>query len=128
VSKEQDVRDPVARPCPPDRFDFSGYAAFLDFDGVLAPIVEHPEDVVMDEITTDLVRRLREACGGAVAIVTGRSLESVLPYLNDLEIIVSGSHGHELHMPGSEDAGRSGRPKNSVHHSIYSRTSRNGMI
>ncbi|MDW4500185.1 trehalose-phosphatase [Sulfitobacter sp. D35] len=84
---------------PPRELDLASHAFFLDFDGTLAPIVDHPDAVKLAPETAELVQRLADACDGGVAIVTGRALASVRPHLGPLSLVVSGSHGHEIHWP-----------------------------
>ena len=45
-------------------------AVFLDYDGVLSPIVERPEDAVMTPDMRDVVARLATRC--PVCVVSGR--------------------------------------------------------
>lgn len=68
---------------------------FLDFDGVLAPIVDRPEDAYPPEATRAELRRL---CGryGLVAIVSGRGGEDVRARVDVDGLVYVGSHGLEL--------------------------------
>jgi trehalose 6-phosphate phosphatase len=68
---------------------------FLDFDGVLAPIVERPEDAVPSPETRAELERLvgRYAL---VAVVSGRTSEDVRTRLGVEGIVCVGSHGLEL--------------------------------
>src|ERR1700756_917988 len=50
-------------------------ALFLDVDGVLAPIVDRPEDALVPEATRNELRRLATRYG-LVACVTGRATET----------------------------------------------------
>jgi len=68
---------------------------FLDFDGVLAPIVERPEDAYPPPETRDELRRLVERYA-LVAVVSGRSGEDVSARLGVAGVEVVGSHGLEL--------------------------------
>jgi trehalose 6-phosphate phosphatase len=70
-------------------------AIFLDFDGVLAPIVDRPEDAFPPEETRDELRRL---CGryGLVAVVSGRDGADVRARVDIDGLIYVGSHGLEL--------------------------------
>lgn len=70
-------------------------ALFLDFDGVLAPIVARPEDAYPSEDTRDELRRLRERYG-LVAVVSGRAGEDVRARVGVDGIVYVGSHGLEL--------------------------------
>jgi trehalose-phosphatase len=68
---------------------------FLDFDGVLAPIVERPEDAVAPPETRAELERLvgRYAL---VAVVSGRASEDVRARVGVEGVICVGSHGLEL--------------------------------
>ncbi len=50
----------------------------LDFDGTLAPLAPHPDDARPVAGVHDLLRDLR-ATGATLAVVTGRSIASLLP-------------------------------------------------
>jgi trehalose-phosphatase len=68
---------------------------FLDFDGVLAPIVERPEDAYPPAETRAELERLvgRYAL---VAVVSGRAAEDVRARVAVDRIVYVGSHGLEL--------------------------------
>lgn len=68
---------------------------FLDFDGVLAPIVERPEDAAPPPETRAELERLvgRYAL---VAVVSGRAGEDVRARVGVERIVCVGSHGLEL--------------------------------
>lgn len=50
------------------------WAYFLDVDGTLIDIADRPDEVQVDDALLGLVARLHHACGGALALVSGRSL------------------------------------------------------
>lgn len=64
---------------------------FLDYDGTLAPIVEHPEAAVPHPEAPELLRQL-ESRFPPVWIVTGRDLQALSSFL-DLSLNVIGLHG-----------------------------------
>jgi trehalose 6-phosphate phosphatase len=68
---------------------------FLDFDGVLAPIVAHPEDAAAPEETRAELRRLVGRYG-IVAVVSGRDGDDVRERVGVDGVVVVGSHGLEL--------------------------------
>lgn len=68
-------------------------ALFFDFDGTLVELEEHPDRVSLAETTRQTLSRLAAATGGAVAIITGRDIESVDHFLSPLCLPVSGVHG-----------------------------------
>lgn len=70
-------------------------ALFLDLDGTLLEIAERPESVDVDEGIKALIARLLAAHGGAVALITGRSIAGVDMLLSPLRLPVAGQHGLE---------------------------------
>jgi trehalose 6-phosphate phosphatase len=70
-------------------------AIFLDVDGVLAPIVERPEDARVPAETRQVLRRLA-ARYALVACVTGRPSEEARAIVGVDELAYVGEHGLEL--------------------------------
>ena len=68
---------------------------FLDFDGVLAPIVDRPDDAQAPEETRLELARLVSKYA-LVAVVSGRSGDDVRRRLGVDGVVVVGSHGLEL--------------------------------
>ena len=75
-------------------------AVLLDVDGVLAPIVQHPDDAHMPESTRrpliEVARRY-----GTVACVSGRRASDARRIVSLGSIAYLGSHGSEVLMPGA---------------------------
>jgi trehalose-phosphatase len=70
-------------------------ALFLDFDGVLAPIVEHPEDAYPPPQTRAELERLTDRYA-LVAVVSGRAGDDVRRRVAVDGLVYVGSHGLEL--------------------------------
>jgi trehalose 6-phosphate phosphatase len=70
-------------------------ALFLDFDGVLAPIVDRPEDAYPAPETRAELQRLVQRYG-LVAVVSGRAGEDVRNRVAVDGVVYVGSHGLEL--------------------------------
>ena len=68
---------------------------FLDFDGVLAPIVERPEDAAAPPETRAELERLVKRYA-LVAVVSGRAGDDVRARLGVGGVVCVGSHGLEL--------------------------------
>jgi trehalose-phosphatase len=68
---------------------------FLDFDGVLAPIVPRPEDAYPPQAARDELARLNERYG-LVAVVSGRGGDDVRERVGVDGLVYVGSHGLEL--------------------------------
>ncbi len=73
----------------------AGWALFLDFDGSIVEIAPTPGAVEVPETLPPLLRGLRGALGGAVAIVTGRPIAGIDSFLGDAVPAVAGLHGLE---------------------------------
>jgi trehalose 6-phosphate phosphatase len=84
----------------PLKADPSSSAVLLDVDGVLAPIVQHPDDAHMPETTRrpliDIAKRY-----GVVACVSGRRASDARRIVALGSIAYLGSHGSEVLRPGS---------------------------
>jgi trehalose 6-phosphate phosphatase len=69
-------------------------ALVLDFDGVLAPIVEDPEASAMPAETTESLTRL-VACLGLVAVISGRPASFLIDRVRAPGVALLGSYGME---------------------------------
>jgi trehalose-phosphatase len=74
-------------------------AAFLDYDGTLAPIAARPELAVMDGATRDALERLARLA--TVAVVSGRDLPDVRSRAGP-GLWYAGSHGFDIAGPSDE--------------------------
>jgi trehalose 6-phosphate phosphatase len=72
-------------------------AVFLDYDGVLTPIVPRPEDAIMSDDMRDIVRALAQRC--SVCVVSGRDRAVVSELMGVDDLIVAGSHGFDIYDP-----------------------------
>ena len=68
-------------------------ALFLDIDGTLAELADDPSSVHIDDAIARLLPTLAERLGGALALVTGRSISDVDRLVGGLPI--AGQHGVE---------------------------------
>lgn len=75
-------------------------ALFLDFDGTLAEIVPDPEAAAMTDAVRAAVVRAAEVF--AVAVVTGRPLDTIIDMVGIEEIAYAGAHGFDLRKPDGE--------------------------
>lgn len=72
-------------------------AVFLDYDGVLTPIVDRPQDAVMSGSMREVVQALAQRC--SVCVVSGRD-RPIVQQLMGLEcLVVAGSHGFDIWSP-----------------------------
>jgi len=70
---------------------------FLDYDGTLTPIVDHPELAVLAPDMREAVRRLAEKT--TVAIISGRDREDVMRLVDLGNVFYAGSHGFDISGP-----------------------------
>ena len=68
-------------------------ALFLDFDGTLVAIAETPEAVVVPDGLVPTLIELHELLGGALAVVSGRQIDSIDRFLAPLRLPAAGEHG-----------------------------------
>jgi trehalose 6-phosphate phosphatase len=80
----------------------SQHALFLDFDGTLADIAPHPSAVFVHDDLVPLLRNLYTALGGALAIVSGRSLADIDMFLAPLKLPAAGEHGMQWRNSAGE--------------------------
>jgi trehalose-phosphatase len=70
-------------------------ALFLDFDGTLAPICPHPEEVEFAPSTRRVLRRLARHAGVKVFVISGRRMADVRRRVKVSHITFLGLHGWE---------------------------------
>jgi trehalose 6-phosphate phosphatase len=102
---------PLAIPdAGPPALDLRRHALFLDLDGTLLEIEQHPEDVVAGDALRALLGACREASGGALALITGRTIADADRILGGALLSVAGMHGLEHRIEGrlERDARASG--------------------
>jgi trehalose 6-phosphate phosphatase len=76
-------------------------ALLLDLDGTLLDLAPRPDAVVVPAELRETLRALRQLLGDALAIVTGRPVETVDALLGDAMFAVAGEHGGAIrHGPG----------------------------
>lgn len=78
------------------------WAYFLDMDGTLIELAETPEGIHVDDSLLDLVWRLHQACDGAVALVSGRTLADLDRRVGGMSLAMAGQHGLERRSAGGQ--------------------------
>jgi trehalose 6-phosphate phosphatase len=73
----------------------SAWCLFLDVDGTLLELADSPGGVAVDAGLEPLLTRLRAAAQGAVALVSGRTIENIDGLLGSAGLPVAGLHGCE---------------------------------
>lgn len=74
------------------------YALFLDFDGTLADIAPTPEAVSVEAGLPHTLHMLRAKLGGALAIISGRRIDSLDRFLAPFAFDAGGLHGLEIRV------------------------------
>jgi trehalose 6-phosphate phosphatase len=70
-------------------------AYFFDFDGTLVELAPTPDGVLVQPQVIDLLSALRQQTNGAVAIVSGRGIDSIDSFLGLPDLPIAGLHGAE---------------------------------
>ncbi len=89
----------------PELTDPRTVAFFLDFDGTLVELAERPDAIQLAERTRDVLARLVDATGGAVAIITGREIADLDRFLAPLRLAAAGIHGLTRRSRAGENSG-----------------------
>ncbi len=71
------------------------WAYFFDIDGTLVEIAEHPSEVELDRELRGLITLLHETTGGAVALISGRSIDEIDRLFPECRLPAAGQHGIE---------------------------------
>lgn len=80
----------------------SDWALFLDVDGTLLDIAERPEEVEVPVDLPALLAELQRVFGGALALVSGRTIEDLDRLFQPLSFAAAGEHGAEIRpSPGA---------------------------
>lgn len=96
------------RPTTPHDFDLwlgdflreRPLALFLDFDGTLAPIVDHPDKATLPDATRRALERCAARDDTEIAIISGRGLRDVAERTGLSGLTYAGNHGLEIEGPG----------------------------
>jgi trehalose 6-phosphate phosphatase len=87
------------RPAP---IDARHCALFLDVDGTLLAIESSPDQVVADASLRHLLSGLSRALGGALALISGRTIAAIDRIFAPLKLPAAGAHGTELRVNGDD--------------------------
>ena len=71
------------------------WCLFLDVDGTLLELAATPAGVTVDATLMPLLDRLRDIAGGALALVSGRTVENLDQLLGSRHLPIAGMHGCE---------------------------------
>jgi trehalose 6-phosphate phosphatase len=80
----------------------SDWAYFFDIDGTLVDIAPSPSEIVLERALQSCIRELYQATGGALALISGRSISDVDSIFGDSPLPIAGQHGLERRSPGGK--------------------------
>lgn len=80
------------------RLDPAADAFFFDVDGTLIDIADHPDAVVVPPALMGHLERLHQRSDGAVALVSGRTVERLDALFAPLRLPAAGAHGAEMRL------------------------------
>lgn len=86
---------------PPPILDTTAVALFLDVDGTLLHIRDNPADVAADRGLVEMLQACFSKLGGALALISGRSIAEVDRIFEPFAFPVAGAHGAELRGAGN---------------------------
>lgn len=82
--------------------DVSSVAFFFDLDGTLAPLAPRPDAVKLPHDTASVLASLFHRTRGAIAVVSGRTIDDIDGLLAPLRVPAAGLHGAEIrHASGA---------------------------
>lgn len=124
---------PVSRhlPAPPSLSNLlsrGSLALFLDFDGTLIDIAGEPDAVVVPLDLSARLEHLSNRLNGALALVTGRSIDNLERYLGDPMLHIAGSHGGHVRAPGGLILSESNPLPQPVADALASYAEANGLL
>jgi trehalose 6-phosphate phosphatase len=106
MTRKRDVGEPTASPANHTAFpslDVARDALLLDIDGTLIDIAPTPEAVFVPETLKLHLGEVRKRLGGALALVSGRTLAAIDELFAPLKFAATGCHGAELRLdPGGQ--------------------------
>jgi trehalose 6-phosphate phosphatase len=83
--------------------NFRECALLLDIDGTILDLAPAPQEVFVPAELRNTLARLEDLTGGALALVSGRSLHDIDLIFSPLQLAAVGGHGAELRVvPGGE--------------------------
>lgn len=93
------------------RLDCRVHACFLDVDGTLLELAASPTEVRVDASLLALLDAVMRACGGALALISGRTIAEIDGLFAPLRLPMAGQHGLErrdargtVHRNGSQES------------------------
>ncbi|MDH3531859.1 MAG: trehalose-phosphatase [Gammaproteobacteria bacterium] len=91
----------------PDELEFPELALFLDVDGTLLDIEQHPDYVRADGKLSALLARIAGGLGGALSLISGRSIADIDRIFAPAKFPAAGAHGAELRLRADDSVSAS---------------------
>jgi trehalose 6-phosphate phosphatase len=88
---------------PPVIADLSDRAILLDIDGTILDLAPSPRQVWVPTGLRRLLSRLGDLTGGALALVSGRSINDIDLIFSPLQLAAIGVHGAEMRLSGDAE-------------------------
>lgn len=85
-------------PAPPDNLETSNLALFLDVDGTLLDIEDHPAGVQADPGLVALLAQLSARLDGALSLISGRPVADIDRIFAPARFAAAGAHGAEMRL------------------------------
>lgn len=85
-------------PTLPTTFDDAAIALFLDIDGTLLDIRDRPDEVAASDDLVGLLDALSRQLGGALSLISGRSIGDIDRVFAPAKFPAAGSHGAEIRL------------------------------
>jgi trehalose 6-phosphate phosphatase len=95
--------DPMDIAAPSPVLDLRNRAILLDIDGTLLDIAQSPRQVWVPTGLRAILSRLAEMTGGALALVSGRTINDIDLIFSPLQLAAIGVHGAEMRISGDAD-------------------------
>lgn len=73
---------------------------FFDYDGTLTPIVNKPEEAILDDKTREVLRKLSFCTNIYLGIISGREIKDIKNKIKLRRIYYAGNHGLQIEGPG----------------------------
>lgn len=87
---------PINRQNPDQTPEFArGWALFLDVDGTLLDLADHPDQVSVSPLLLGIISRLDAHNDGALALISGRPITSLDRLFSPMRFCMAGQHGLE---------------------------------
>lgn len=93
LSSLRNTKSPVHMLPAPPPIAWSSSALFLDVDGTLLDIAEHPDDVRADAGLISSLQTTADRLGGALALISGRRVSEINRIFDPARFPASGLHG-----------------------------------